>query len=110
VKKPVKKLSNFIKVSEDFVCENCGAKVEGSGYTNHCPVCLFSKHVDEEVPGDRKSNCKGLMVPVGIDRKHGQWRILFECEKCGKQWANRVSPADSSVELGKLVELQNKTG
>ncbi|WP_420871372.1 RNHCP domain-containing protein [Lysinibacillus xylanilyticus] len=35
-------------------------------FRNHCPKCLFSKHVDT-VPGDRASTCKGLMRPIGVD-------------------------------------------
>lgn len=51
-----------------FVCENCGCKVRPltkGGYRNHCPHCLYSKHVDIN-PGDRASECGGLMEPVGV--------------------------------------------
>ena len=56
----------FIRKIENFTCNNCGTFVVGDGYTNHCPNCLFSKHVDTS-PGDRKSSCKGLMEPIGIE-------------------------------------------
>ena len=36
----------FKRKKENFVCENCGAEVKGDGFTNHCPKCLYSKHVD----------------------------------------------------------------
>lgn len=72
----------FVKKQEDFKCENCGAKVKGDGYTNHCPNCLFSKHVDV-YPGDRASPCKGLMEPIGIEKKHGDLRIVHRCLMCG---------------------------
>jgi len=36
----------FSKKVENFTCEACGNKVKGSGYTDHCPNCLYSKHVD----------------------------------------------------------------
>ena len=36
----------FTRNIEDFTCEHCGATVKGNGYTNHCPMCLWSKHVD----------------------------------------------------------------
>ncbi|MFJ8519606.1 RNHCP domain-containing protein [Lysinibacillus xylanilyticus] len=50
-----------------FQCENCGTIVEPNGsFRNHCPNCLFSKHMDN-VPGDRASTCKGLMRPIGVD-------------------------------------------
>ncbi|MEK7158524.1 MAG: RNHCP domain-containing protein, partial [Patescibacteria group bacterium] len=42
----------FQRRVEDFTCESCGAQVTGDGYTNHCPQCLVSKHVDV-YPGDR---------------------------------------------------------
>ena len=44
----------FSKKDESFVCENCKKKVEVLNYTSrdHCPFCLYSKHVDIN-PGDR---------------------------------------------------------
>ena len=55
----------FARTVEDFVCEKCGTQVEGDGYTNHCPHCLWSRHVDVN-PGDRKATCKGMMEPVAV--------------------------------------------
>ena len=51
----------FIRREENFVCEVCGAKVKGTGYTNHCPQYLWSKHVDKLIPGDRAVTG---MIPV----------------------------------------------
>ena len=41
---------NFTEIDEEFICENCGSKVEKLGYScrNHCPTCLHSKHVDKK--------------------------------------------------------------
>jgi hypothetical protein len=73
----------FQKVQENFVCENCGFKVKGSGYTDHCPNCLYSKHVDIN-PGDRASNCGGLMKPIGVQvLEPGRYKIHYKCQKCG---------------------------
>ncbi len=49
----------FTKIDEEFICENCGKKVEPLGYTcrNHCNNCLYSKHVDIN-PGDREETCQ----------------------------------------------------
>lgn len=91
----------FIKVAEDFICEVCGAKVEGAGYTDHCPKCLWSKHVDLD-PGDRAAECGGLMEPVGAEQKRGEWRILYRCQKCGQKKFNRVDPKDSKENLVKI--------
>ena len=58
-------VKRFSKCVEDFTCEECGSPIEGNGYTNHCPNCLYSKHVDIN-PGDRKSTCGGIMAPIRV--------------------------------------------
>jgi hypothetical protein len=96
-------MKHFIKVREDFACQNCGEMVEGSGYTNHCTKCLYSLHVDGEVPGDRSSNCRGLMKPIGIDKKRGNFVITHECVVCGKRLKNKVSEKDDYELILKLA-------
>ena len=66
----------FQKKVEDFVCERCGTFVKGTGYTDHCPKCLWSKHVDVN-PGDRKSECLGTMEPIGVEVKSKEYIISF---------------------------------
>ena len=67
-------MKNFTKNDEEFICENCGIKVDPLGYTSrdHCPNCLCSKHVDIN-PGDREADCKGLLKPIQVlpDSKKG---------------------------------------
>jgi hypothetical protein len=77
-----------------FHCINCGADVRpltNGSYRNHCPACLCSRHVDLQ-PGDRASDCRGLMRPVGLvyRRKKG-WQIVHRCERCGTQGVNRLA-------------------
>jgi hypothetical protein len=31
----------------------------GTGHRDHCPSCLWSRHLDDERPGDRASECGG---------------------------------------------------
>lgn len=83
----------FQRTIEDFTCEHCGAKVSGNGYTNHCPHCLYSKHVDVN-PGDREEQCGGLMTPVRVEMKGQEYILLQKCEKCGFERKNKVSPTD----------------
>ena len=91
------------KVVEDFICENCGYKVKGDGYTNHCPNCLWSKHVDDQVPGDRASQCQGLMKPVGVLVKRGEIsKIEHKCQKCGHQIFSPVKKNDNRDLLIKI--------
>ncbi len=89
----------FIAREEAFNCGHCGVAVEPLGkgtYRNHCPVCLWSKHVDDQGPGDRASLCQGLMKPTGVDHdgKRG-WTIIHVCEKCGKRIINKTAPDDN---------------
>ena len=96
---------NFIRIKEDFTCEHCGEKVKGTGYTNHCPNCLWSKHVDLETPGDRLNPCKGLMQPIGVEQKKGKWRIITQCVKCGETHINDVAPDDNMDLIIKLSTI-----
>jgi len=93
----------FTKKIEDFTCEVCGTKVKGTGYTDHCPNCLFGKHVDV-FPGDRKEDCNGLMEPIGVTKRKGKWQILYRCQKCGYQRLNKASPEDNKKEIIKLSQ------
>jgi hypothetical protein len=72
---------NFYRKIEDFKCYNCNFLVNGNGYTDHCPKCLSSKHVDIH-PGDRLSTCMGNMLPFQSTYKNGQFTIYYECLKC----------------------------
>lgn len=83
----------FIKNKEDFVCLNCRQEVSGDGYTNHCPACLWSRHVDV-FPGDRKENCWGLMEPIQLERKGNGFIIVHRCLNCGLERGNKTGADD----------------
>jgi len=85
----------FQRKKEDFVCGACGKEVRGNGYTNHCPVCLWSKHVDVN-PGDRKSECGGMMRPVQIEKKGRGWAVRHRCLDCGFEKNNKLSDGDDT--------------
>jgi DNA-directed RNA polymerase subunit M/transcription elongation factor TFIIS len=93
--------SKFKRTKENFVCGNCGEEVKGDGFTNHCPKCLYSKHVDI-FPGDRAEVCGGLMKPVSADESGGEWSIIHRCQKCGKEQKNKISKADDFDEVIKI--------
>lgn len=95
----------FTKKIEDFVCERCGTKVKGTGYSNHCPKCLWSKHVDKD-PGDRQEPCAGLMEPVGLAQEKGEWVLTHRCRTCGfsrRQSAGKNDSADALVAASQKV-------
>lgn len=97
-------MKQFTKRDEEFVCENCGKKVSKLGYTSrdHCPHCLYSKHVDN-MPGDREAECRGLLKPIQVelDSKKG-YVIIYKCEKCGAIRKNK-SAIDDDMDL--LIKL-----
>jgi hypothetical protein len=95
----------FIKKKEDFVCERCGREVFGDGFTNHCPICLFSKHVDI-FPGDRKCNCEGLMAPTRVHQDHGEYIITHRCLSCGEEKTNKKQKDDDFETLLSVVKFK----
>ena len=94
-------MKKFIRKIEDFVCGHCGVKVKGAGYTNHCPRCFWSKHVDIN-PGDRQEICLGMMEPVGVELRGGKYIILHRCIKCGFEKKNKASKNDDFEVLLRL--------
>jgi len=87
-------MKKFTRTVEDFVCENCGKMVKGDGYTNHCPSCLWCKHVDIN-PGDRAEKCGGMMEPIGVEVIGNSSMIIHHCLKCGFERKNKMSKDDN---------------
>lgn len=94
----------FQKKIESFECAVCGVLVQGDGYTNHCPQCLWSRHCDIN-PGDRAETCQGLMEPVAYGLKHGEKTLVHRCQKCGVERQNRLDPNDNLKRLYQLPML-----
>jgi hypothetical protein len=96
----------FQKRTEFFACCQCGAEVQGDGYTNHCPHCLWSLHVDV-YPGDRADDCRGPMQPIGIEKKNGEYRLVHQCMRCGQIRRNKAAKDDNFERLLALADLRN---
>lgn len=93
----------FQRIKEDFVCENCGKKNFGDGYTNHCCFCLWSKHVDIN-PGDRANSCGGMLKPIDAYFKNQIWKIIHQCQKCKEKKEITFSKNDSLESLEKIIK------
>lgn len=96
-------MKNFTMRDEEFICENCKELVSPLGYTarDHCPHCLYSKHVDI-MPGDRQNTCKGLLKPTGIEKFKDTYKILYKCTSCNELHKN-IMAKDDNIEL--IIEL-----
>ena len=96
----------FIPREEPFVCEYCGLQVsplnEGT-YRDHCPECLYSKHVDVK-PGDRLADCGGLMKPVKVEGTEKGYRVLHRCIACAYEKINKVAPEDNIEALVAIIK------
>lgn len=91
---------------DTFICGQCGRTVappeHGTRHRNHCPHCLWSRHMDR-TPGDRLSSCRGRMAPVAIWMRDGEWTLLHRCERCASIRSNRIAPDDNLPALMALA-------
>ena len=96
-------MKKFTMKDEKFKCENCGYDVDILEYTarDHCPNCLYSKHVDI-MPGDRLNTCKGLLEPIGIEKYKNTYKIIYKCLRCGRIHKN-IMASDDNYDL--IVKL-----
>jgi hypothetical protein len=106
-------------IKKTIKCKNCHKDIFlhgniGTKHRNHCPYCLFSNHLDTNI-GDRKSNCFGLMKPIGLTFKkegfnkyggerQGELMMIHKCEKCEKISINRIAGDDNPDSIMKLYK------
>lgn len=101
-------MKKFNMIDEEFVCENCKNKVGKLNYTarDHCPFCLYSKHVDIN-PGDRANECKGLLKPIDIEKFKDSYKIIYRCEKCNQLHKN-IAAIDDNINVIIDLSVKNK--
>jgi hypothetical protein len=93
-----------------FRCGHCRLDVSfdapGTAHRNHCPNCLWSRHLDDDTPGDRKADCGSLMEAIGITvRRGGEWVIVHRCAGCDEVHLNRTAGDDNPLMLLRLAVL-----
>ena len=98
-------MKRFNMIDEKFICEHCGKAVEKLNYTarDHCPYCLYSKHVDI-LPGDRKNECKGLLKPIDIEKFKDTYKIIYKCEKCKEIHKNIIANDDDFEQIINIMK------
>ena len=99
-------MKNFYMRDEQFICENCSKEVDRLLYSarDHCPFCLYSKHVDIN-PGDRQNNCLGLLKPIDIEKFKNSYKIIYQCKKCHQLHKNIMADDD---DMNSIISLSTK--
>ncbi|MEQ9455083.1 MAG: RNHCP domain-containing protein [Phycisphaeraceae bacterium] len=92
---------------DGFTCIRCRMHVSGdprgSRHRNHCPLCLWSRHVDEAI-GDRQATCRAPMEPIAIHtRDDGEWCLIHRCTACNTFRTNRIAGDDQELALLQLA-------
>ncbi len=95
-----------------FRCRHCktmvGPPISGGRHRNHCPLCLYSRHVDRSMPGDRAEDCHSMMPAVGLfTRRNGEQMLLHRCAGCGVERRNRIAADDNTVALMRLPIIES---
>lgn len=103
----------------DFRCAHCGHIVSsahllsGVNNRNHCPYCLWSRHLDLYSAGDRLSACKAPMQPLALTAKRsrnkygrgrGELMLVHLCTDCGDVSLNRIAADDDADTLLEVFE------
>ncbi len=103
----VNRMKRFYMNNERFICENCGKEVKKATSTSrdHCPFCLYSKHVDI-MPGDRSNTCLGLLKPIGVEKFKKSFKIIYQCQSCGEKHKNIIADDDNTDLIIKLSVIQ----
>ena len=96
--------------TSSFRCGHCRLDVPtdapGTTHRNHCPTCLWSRHLDDDTPGDRDADCGSLMEPIGITvRGDGEWVLVHRCTGCDEVHLNRTAGDDNPLALLRLAVL-----
>ncbi len=108
------------RIADDgFRCAHCHSYVytnqiiSGVVNRNHCPYCLWSRHLDLFQPGDRLAACMAIMQPIGLTFKKihkkygsqfGEMMLIHQCRDCGKLSINRIAADDDAQRMLEIYE------
>jgi hypothetical protein len=104
--------------TQNFKCRQCGffvtanRELSGVNNRNHCPRCLWSRHMDLHTAGDRKSECLSRMEPIGLTYKQtnkrygqndqGELMLIHRCTGCDKVSINRIAADDDIQAISRV--------
>lgn len=102
------------QTEDGFLCKQCNAFVSSASFLsgvqnrNHCPYCLWSRHLDLYEAGDRLSACKAPMKPIALTVKatrnkygsgRGELMLIHLCIECGRLSLNRIAADDDPQKI-----------
>lgn len=108
-----------------FTCLHCQYAVpsqnlySGVQNRNHCPYCLWSRHVDLYQAGDRLNACREGMQPIGVTFKRqrnkygpveGELMLIHHCSGCGGLSINRIAADDDRDGIVQVLEAYAQMG
>ncbi|MGI5491245.1 RNHCP domain-containing protein [Microtetraspora malaysiensis] len=90
-----------------FQCVRCGLTVAAFApdgrRRNHCPRCLYSQHVRDQVEGG-SSECRSGMSPIAIAvLRNGDWELIHNCTRCGELTSNPICGDDNQFILMRMA-------
>ena len=105
---------------QGFICRHCALYVpcdpalSGVQNRNHCPYCLWSRHLDWRVAGDRLAGCRAAMQPIGLTIKRsrtkyagardGELMLIHRCTICAKLAINRIAADDWAAAIMQIFD------
>jgi hypothetical protein len=111
---------HLIDINSDFTCQHCHSYVSTAAWLsrvqnrNHCPYCLWSRHLDLFEAGDRLAACKAPMRPIGLTLKRnrnkyahtvsGELMLVHLCTDCERLSINRIAADDLSEAILEVFE------
>ncbi len=113
------------QAEDGFLCSHCHAYVSSISFVsgvhnrNHCPYCLWSRHLDLHTAGDRLSACKASMQPLGLTMKvgHKKYRsstgelmVVHICKDCMHISINRIAADDDPERLFQIFQISHDLG
>jgi hypothetical protein len=110
---------------QGFTCRHCALYVpcdpalSGVQNRNHCPYCLWSRHLDWRIAGDRLAGCRAAMQPIGLTIKRsrnkyagardGELMLIHRCTICAKVAINRIAADDSAAAIMQIFDGSAQT-
>ena len=111
--------------AQGFTCRHCNLYVPcdpalaGVQNRNHCLYCLWSRHLDWRIAGDRLAGCRATMQPIGLTIKRsrnkyagerdGELMLIHRCTICAKVAINRIAADDCATAIMQIFDNAAQT-